>query len=108
MGGICDLVTRGAPPLPRTAPNFGGAPKVKPDADSLLRVAADLVNSPDRIQVSAEIRVPPAAPKQPPPVYVPSDQEIAPATDAPSDYQSDWYENLPHSDWKWKDRRYRS
>ena len=98
MGDICDLFARCAPPFPRTAPNFGGALKVKPDADSLLRVAADLV--------SAGIRAPPAAPKKPPPLYVPPDQENGPATDAPSDYQSDWYGNWSHSDRKWN--RYRS
>ena len=104
MRGVCDLITRGAPPLRRTAPNFGGAPKVRPDADSLLRVAADLVDSPDRIQGSAEIRVPPAAPEQPPPLRVPSDPENAPATDDPSDYQPDWYGNWPHTDGNWPHR----
>ena len=58
-GGICDLITRGAPPPPRTAPNFGDVRRVNPDADSLLRVAADLVNSPDQLHVSAGIRAPP-------------------------------------------------
>ena len=107
MGGICDLITRGAPPLPRTAPNFGGAPKVNPDADSLLRVASDLVDSPNRTQVSAEDRVPPATPKPPPPVFVSSDQDVAQTTDVPSDYQSDWYGDWSHLDWKWKNHRYR-
>ena len=59
MGGICDLITRGAPPLPRTAPNFGDVQKVNPDADSSLRAAADLVDSPDQMHVSADIRAPP-------------------------------------------------
>ena len=69
MGGICDLITRGAPP-PRTAPNAPEAPILSP------------------------------------PAHVPSDQEDAQATDAPSDYQSDWYANWSNSDWK--RNRYRS
>ena len=64
MGCICELITRGAPPLPRTAPNFGGAPTVNPDADSLLRAASNLVDAPDRAKVHAEIRVPPATPNR--------------------------------------------
>ena len=71
-------------------------------------MASDLVDSPDRTQVSAEIRVPPGAPKPPPPVSVAPDQDNAQTTDFPSDYQSDWYGDWSHSDWKWKDRRYRS
>ena len=59
MGGICDLIPRGAPPHPRTAPIFGGAQKVNPDGDSFLLVAADLANSPDQVHVSGDIRAPP-------------------------------------------------
>ena len=107
-GGICDLVTRGAPPLPCTTPNFGDVRKVNPDADSLLRVAADPVDSPGQVHVSADIRAPPAAPKQPPPVSQPCDQENAQTTEIPSDYQSDWYADWSHSDWKWSDYRHHS
>ena len=89
MGGICDLITLGAPPLLRTAPSFGDAPKVNPDADSLLRAASGLVDSPDRAQASAEIRAPPATPKPPPPVLVAPDQDNAQMTDFPPDYQAD-------------------
>ena len=88
-GGICDLVTRGAPPLPRTAPVFADGPLVKPNADSLSNVASNLVAPPDRAAARAEIRVPPVTPKPPPPAYVPSDNENAQTTDVPSDYQSD-------------------
>ena len=85
MGGICDLITRGAPPLPPTAPNFGDVQKVNPDADSSSRAAADLANSPNQIHVSAEIRAPAVVPKQPPPVFHPSDQENIQTAEAPSD-----------------------
>ena len=92
-------------PLSRTAPNFGDAQKVNPDADFLLRAAADSVNSPDQIHVSADIRAPPAVPRQPPPVFRPSDQENAQTTGDPSDFQSDLYADWPNSDWKRKDYR---
>ena len=108
MGGICDLITRGAPPLPRTAPNFGNVPSVSPDADSSLRAASDIVNSPDRAQVSAEIRAPPATPKPPPLAFVASDQNNAQTTDVPSGYQSDWHGDWSHSEWKWEAHPYRS
>ena len=91
MRGIRDLISRDAPPLPRAAPNFGDAQVVDPDADSLLRVAADLVNSPDQVHVSGDIRPPPVVPEQPPPVFRPSDQENAQTTEIPSGCQSDWY-----------------
>ena len=108
IGGICDLIARDAPPLPRSAPNSGDVPKEHPDADSLLRAASDLVDTPDRAQASAAIRVPPATPKPPPPAPVTSDQDNTQATDVPSDYQSDWYGDWSRSDWKWTDHRYRS
>ena len=73
---------------------------MNPDADSLLRVAADLANSPGQMHVSANIWAPPVAPRQPPPVFHPSDQENAQTTEVPSDYQSDWYADWSHSDWK--------
>ena len=77
------------------------------DKESSLRAASDLANSAGRIQVSAEIRAPPATPRQPPPASVPSDQDVAQTTDVPSDYQPDWYGDWSHSDWKRKDPRYR-
>ena len=78
-GGICDPW---CPPSPPTAPNFGDVQKVNPDADSLLRVAADLANSPDLLHVPPEIRAPNV-------VFHPSDQENVQTTEVPSDYQSD-------------------
>ena len=108
MGNICDLISRGAPFLPRSAPNFGGAPMVHPDADSPLHVASNLANSPDRTKVRPEIRAPPATLKPPPPAHVPSDRGSVQTTDDPSDYQSDWYEDWSYSNWKWKGNRYRS
>ena len=94
MGGICDLIARGAPPLPRTSPNFRGALMANPDAGPMLRVASDLAQSPDRAKVHAEIRAPPATPRPPPPAHFPSDQNNAQTTDAPSDYHSDWFWGL--------------
>ena len=98
MGGICDVITRGAPPIPRTAPNFEDAPKMNPDAASMLRVAEGLANSPDQAHVSDEIRAPPAAPKEPPPIFMPPEQENIQTTEAPPDYQSDWYADWSASD----------
>ena len=94
MGGICDSVPRGAPRLPRTAPNFAGAPMVNPDANSLLHVASNLADSPDRTRGRAEVRAPPATPKPPPQAHVPSDRDNAQTTDAPSDNQPDSYGEL--------------
>ena len=67
IGGIRDLITRGASPLPRTAPDFADVPLVKPHADSLLNVASNLVAPTDRTTVRAESRVPPVTPKATPP-----------------------------------------
>ena len=108
MGGIRDLITRRAPPLPRAAPNFPNAPMANPNADSLLHVASNLADAPDRTQVRAEIRAPPATPKPPPPARVPPDHDNAQMTDAASGYQSDWFENWSYSDWIWKGNHYRS
>ena len=108
VGGICDLISRGAPPLPRTAPNLADAPTMNPDANSLLHVASNLVDPPDRTTVRAEIRVPPATPKPPPPVLAPSDREDAQTTDAPLDYQSEVYVDWTYSNRKWEGYRRRS
>ena len=108
MGGICDLITQGDPPLHRTAPNSADAPMVNPDANSLLHAASKLLNSPDRAAAHAEIRVPPATPKPPPPALTPSVHENAQATDDPSDYQSDWYGDWNYTNWKWQGALYRS
>ena len=71
----------------------------------MLRVAESLVNSPDQAHVCAEIRAPPAVPKQPPPIFIPPEQGNVQTTEAPSDYQSDWYADWSTSDWKWNDYR---
>ena len=73
-----------------------------------MRAATDLVNSPDQVHVSGDIRLPPVAPKQPPLVFHPSHQENAQATEMPSDYQSDWFAFWRNSDWKRNDYRHRS
>ena len=107
-GGRCYLITRGAPPIPRTVPNFEDALKVNPNTNSLKRVAAGLLNSSDQTQVSGNIRAPPVAPKKTPAISTPSDQETVQRTEAPSDYQSDRYTDRSTSEWKWSDYRYRS
>ena len=101
------MITSGAPPLRRTAPDFADAPAVTSNAGTSLHVAADLAASADRATARAEIRVPRVTPKPPPPVRLPSDNENVQATDVPSDYQSDWYGGWDYSNWTLNSNRYR-
>ena len=56
MGGICDLITGGAPPIHRTAPGFADAPMAPSNADTLLNVTPNLPASADRAAVREETR----------------------------------------------------
>ena len=75
------MITSGAPPLRRTAPDLADAPAVTSNAGTSLHVAAYLAASADRATARAEIRVPRVTPKPPPPVRLPSDNENVQATD---------------------------
>ena len=107
MGGICDLITSGVPPLRRAVPDSADVPLVTPSAETLLHVAADLAASADRATARAEIRVPPVTPKPPPPARAPSDTENVQTTDVSSDYQSDGRGNWDYSSWKRSSNHYR-
>ena len=107
MGGICDLITSGAPLLHRTVPDFADAPLVASNAETLLHVASELAASADRAAARAEFRVPPVTPKPPPLVRAPPDNENVQMTDVPSDYQSDWYGDWDYSNRKRNSNRYR-
>ena len=108
MGGICDLITSGVPPLRRAELDFADLPLVTPNAETLSHVSANLPASADRAAVRAAIRVPPAAPNPPPPARAPPDNENVQTPAVPSDYQSDWYGDWNYSNWKRKSNRYRS
>ena len=89
MGGIRDSITSGVRPLRRTAPDFADVPLVAPNSDTLLNVTSNLPASAKRATARAEIRVPPAAPRPPPPARAPSGNENAQTTDLSLGYQSD-------------------
>ena len=93
MGGICDLITSGAPPLHCAAPDFADVPVAPTNKDSCGYVAANFPEPVGRATVREEIRVPPVTPKAPPPILGFRGDENGPTADVPSDYQSDEYED---------------
>ena len=101
MGGICVLISGGVPPLRRAVPNFADVPAAPSNEDTVVNVAADLPEPVNRATARQEIRVPPMAPKPPPPVLSPRGNENGPTADVPSEYQSDWFGYWYTSSWTW-------
>ena len=108
MGGICDLISGGAPPLRHTVPDFADVPVAPFFKDTFVNVAANLPEPADRATVGEENRAPPATPGPSPPAPDFWGNEIDPTLDVPSDYQSDWFEDWYSSGWTWSRSRGRS
>ena len=108
MCGIRDLITCGAPPPRRAAPDFADPPVAPSNKDTLVNVAADPPEPVDRATAREEIRAPPVTPKPPPPSWISRGDENCPTMDATSDYQLDWNEDLYSSGWTWNRNRDRS